>query len=56
MHSIVRGVEGRVRIGRRIGRDQRQFARISEFDQRGFCRFLDCIVAARQLDVEAVGE
>ena len=56
-HRIVRGVEARVGVSRRVGRDQRQVARISEVDQRLFRGLLDRIVArATDLDVEPVGK
>ena len=55
-HRVVRGVE--VAFGEigRVGRHQRQVARIGEVDQRLFRRFLDRVVAPGDLDVEPVAE
>ena len=50
-----RGIAARHKLAG-IGRDQRQVARIGEVDQRGFGRLLDRVAAARQLDIEPVGE
>ncbi len=55
-HGIVRGVERRVGVGRRIGRDERQVAGEGQVDQDILGRLLDRVVAADDLDIEPVGE
>ena len=37
-------------------RNQREFARVSEVDQRAFGSFLDRVRAAAKLDIEAAGK
>ena len=58
MHSIASWarVELGVGISGRIGRDQRQVARIGQLDQRRFGRLLDRIAAAAELDIEPARE
>jgi hypothetical protein len=51
-HRVVGAVEGRVDIGGRVGRDQRQAALIGKLDQAGLGRLLDRIAAAAELDIE----
>ena len=55
-HDVMRVVEVGFGETGRIGRDQRQVAGIGKFDQRGLGLALGVIAAARQLDIEAIGE
>ena len=46
----------RLGIGGRVGRDERQVARIGQLDQRRLRRLLDRIAAPAELDIEAARE
>ena len=52
----MRRMEGRVRIEHRIGRDERDIARMGHPDQMRFGRNLDFIVAAAEFDIEPLRE
>ena len=55
-HGIVGRMETRITELGRIGGDQRQVPRIGEVNQRIFGRFLDRVIAPRDLDIEPVRE
>ena len=50
------GVESRVGIGGRVGRDERQVARVGKLDQPRFSCLLDRVAAPGKLDVQPAGE
>ena len=55
-HGVVRGVEIGLGVASGVGRDERQVERISEVDQARLGGLLGRVAAARQLDVQAIGE
>ena len=55
-HRVMRGMEARVGVSGRIGRDQRQVPLEGKIDQRLFRCLLDRVVAADDLDVQPIRE
>src|SRR3546814_8649250 len=55
-HRVMRGVEIRLGVTDRVGRDQRQVAGIGKVDQRVFGGRFHRIITAHDLDIEPVRE
>ena len=55
-HRVMRGVHMRFGVIGRVGGDQRQVARIGEFDQRKFGGFFHRVTAPGEFDIQPAGE